>query len=103
MWLHVNRGAAGTPWSRIDSWPRRQTKNKCNSQTEEVMIAKNRSLSRASPPSKRNLLRASIAGALAAGALTCTPAVDARIVSVQMSAPTIAFGGFVFTGVGRYV
>jgi Alpha/beta hydrolase domain len=67
------------------------------------MLAKNRALSRESPPSKRNLLRASIASALAAGALTCTPAADARVVSVQMSAPTIAFGGFSFPGVGQYV
>ena len=67
------------------------------------MVAKNRALSRASPPSKRNLLRTSIASALAAGALTCTPTVDARVVSVQMSAPTIAFGGYSFPGVGQYV
>jgi len=67
--------------------------------------AKNRALSHASPPSKRNLLRASIASALAAGALTCTLA-DARVVSVQFttppSPPTIAFGGFSFPGVGQY-
>jgi hypothetical protein len=67
------------------------------------MVAKNRALSRESPPSKRNLLRASIASALVAGALTCTPATDARVVSVQMSAPTIAFGGYSFPGVGQYV
>jgi Alpha/beta hydrolase domain len=70
------------------------------------VVAKNRALSHASPPSKRNLLRASIASALAAGALTCIPAADARVVSVQFttppSPPTIAFGGFSFPGVGQY-
>ena len=70
------------------------------------MVAKNRALSHASPPSKRNLLRASIASALAAGALTFIPAADARVVSVQFttppSPPTIAFGGFSFPGVGQY-
>ena len=67
------------------------------------MAAKNRALSPASPPSNRNLLRASIASALAAGALTCAATVDARVVSVQMSAPTIAFGGYSWPGVGQYV
>jgi hypothetical protein len=67
------------------------------------MVAKNRVLSRESPPPNRNLLRASIASALAAGALTCTPATDARVISVQMSAPTIAFNGFSWPGVGQYV
>src|SRR5436309_760873 len=28
---------------------------------------------------------------------------DARVISVQLSAPTIAFGGFSFPGVGQYV
>ncbi len=33
-----------------------------------------------------------------------TPALlEARVVSVQMSAPTIAFGGYSWPGVGRYV
>ena len=50
-----------------------------------------------------NLLRRAIAGVIAAGALIAVSAVDARIVSVQMNAPTVAFGGFVFPGVGRYV
>ena len=67
------------------------------------MVAKNRALSHASPPSKRNLLSVSIASALTVGALTLTPTVDARVVSVQMSAPTIAFGGYSFPGVGQYV
>jgi len=67
------------------------------------VAAKNRALSPASPPSNRNLLRASIASALAAGALTCAATVDARVVSVQMSAPTIAFGGYSWPGVGQYV
>ena len=67
------------------------------------MAAKNRALSPASPPSNRNLLRASIASALAAGALTCAATVDARVISVQMSAPTIAFGGYSWPGVGQYV
>jgi hypothetical protein len=58
------------------------------------MAARNRGPSGASPPSNRSLLRSSIASALAAGALTCSLAADARVVSVQMSAPTIAFGGF---------
>jgi hypothetical protein len=69
---------------------------------EEFMVAKNRALSRPSPPSKRNRLDLSIASALAAGALTCTPAADARVVSVTMSAPTIAFGGYSWPGVGQY-
>ena len=66
------------------------------------MVARNRALSRPSPPSKRNRLGLSIASALAAGALTCTPAADARVVSVTMSAPTIAFGGYSWPGVGQY-
>ena len=56
------------------------------------MVARKRALSRASPPSKLTLLRSSIASALAAGALTCAVGADARVVSVQLSAPTIAFG-----------
>src|SRR5215217_7741095 len=68
-----------------------------------MMVATNRAVFRASPPSKRNTLRASIASALAAGALTCVPTADARIVSVQMSTPTIAFGGYSWPGVGQYV
>ena len=47
--------------------------------------------------------RVSIAVALAAGALLAAPAAESRVVSVQMSAPTIAFGGFSFPGVGQYV
>ena len=35
--------------------------------------------------------------------MTCVPTADARIVSVQLSAPTIAFGGFSWPGVGQYV
>src|SRR5437762_4762690 len=69
---------------------------------EEVMVAKKRAASRGSPPSKRNLLRSSIASALAAGALTCTVAAEGRVVSVTMSAPTIAFGGYSWPGVGQY-
>ena len=45
--------------------------------------------------SKRRLLQHAVAGAFAAGALVAAPAADARIVSVQMSAPTIAFGGYI--------
>src|SRR5438874_7543701 len=69
---------------------------------EEVMVAKKRAASRGSPPSKRNLLRSSIASALAAGALTCTVAAEGRVVSVTLSAPTIAFGGYSWPGVGQY-
>jgi hypothetical protein len=47
--------------------------------------------------------RVSIAVALAAGALLAAPVAESRVVSVQMSAPTIAFGGFSFPGVGQYV
>ena len=65
------------------------------------MSAKNRVSSRASPPSERNVLRVAIASAIAAGGLACTPT-EARIVSVQMSAPTIAFGGYSWPGVGQY-
>ncbi len=65
------------------------------------MSAKNRAPSRASPPSERKLLRVSIASAIAAGALACTPT-EARIISVTMSAPTIAFGGYSWPGVGQY-
>ena len=53
--------------------------------------------------SKRKLLQRAVASAIAAGALVAASAVDARIVSVQMSAPTVAFGGFSWPGVGQYV
>ena len=66
------------------------------------MVARKRALSRASPPSQRTLLRSSVASALAAGALTCAAGADARVVSVQLSAPTIAFGGYSWPGVGQY-
>src|SRR5437762_9032204 len=66
------------------------------------MVAKNRALSRPSPPAKRNLLGLSIASALAASALACTPVAESRVVSVTMSAPTIAFGGYSWPGVGQY-
>ena len=56
-----------------------------------------------SPPSKRTLLHSCIASALGAGALMCITAADARIIGVQMSAPTIAFGGYSWPGVGQYV
>jgi hypothetical protein len=51
----------------------------------------------------RTTLRHAIAGVLAAGALIVGAGADARIVSVTMSAPTVAFGGFNFPGVGQYV
>lgn len=66
------------------------------------MVVKNVVVPSKFPISRRNLLRSSIASALAVGALTCTPATDARVVSVQMSAPTIAFGGYSWPGVGQY-
>src|SRR5690349_21802536 len=50
----------------------------------------------------RRYLQLSIAGVLAAGALACAPTTDARVVSVTMSAPTIAFGGYSWPGVGQY-
>src|SRR5262245_845054 len=52
---------------------------------------------------KTRLLRHSGAGALAAGVLNAASAVDARIVSVSMGTPTVAFGGYSWPGVGRYV
>ena len=52
---------------------------------------------------KRKLLQGALASAFAASALVAGSAADARIVSVQMNAPTVAFGGFSFPGVGRYV
>ena len=51
---------------------------------------------------KRSMLRNAIAGSLAAGMLVVASASDARIVSVFMNPPTIAFGGFSFPGVGQY-
>ena len=66
------------------------------------MAARKHVLSRMSPPYRRSLLRSSIAGAVAAGALACTVGADARVVSVQLSAPTIAFGGYSWPGVGQY-
>ena len=51
----------------------------------------------------RGLLRRAVAGTFAAGALIVASAGDARIVSVTMSAPTVAFGGYSWPGVGRYV
>ena len=64
------------------------------------MAARHR-VSSCGSPSKRRLLVSSIAGALA-GALTIVPTAHARIVSVQLSAPTIAFGGYSWPGVGQY-
>ena len=53
--------------------------------------------------SNRKKLQLCIAGALAAGALVAGSAADARIVSiVSISAPTVAFGGFSWPGVGQY-
>ncbi len=52
---------------------------------------------------KRRFFQHAVASALAAGALVAVSAVDARIISVTTSAPTVAFGGYVFPGVGRYV
>jgi len=50
----------------------------------------------------RSMLRNAIAGGLAAGLLVVASTSEARIVSVQMSAPTIAFGGYSWPGVGQY-
>ncbi|HVE51039.1 MAG TPA: alpha/beta hydrolase domain-containing protein [Casimicrobiaceae bacterium] len=50
----------------------------------------------------RKLLQLALASALATGALVATSAADARVVSVQLSAPTIAFGGYEWPGVGKY-
>ena len=47
---------------------------------------------------RRKALHVAIASALATAAILATPTVDARIVSVQMSAPTIAFGGYSWPG-----
>ena len=66
------------------------------------MVGRNRAVGCESPPSNRKILRASIASALAAGALACTSAADSRVISVQLSAPTIAFGGYSWPGVGQY-
>src|SRR5262249_34196087 len=65
------------------------------------MVSRSQILSRKARPPKRSALSLSIASALAAGVLTCASA-DARVVSVQMSAPTIAFGGYSWPGVGQY-
>jgi hypothetical protein len=51
---------------------------------------------------KRSLLSASIAAAIAGGLLAAAPAAHARITKIEVSAPTIAFGGFSFPGVGQY-
>jgi hypothetical protein len=51
----------------------------------------------------RSLLRRAIAGALATSALIAVSAADARIVAVKMNDPVVAFGGFSWPGVGRYV
>ena len=67
------------------------------------MIARNPASLRRSPPSNRRALHLGIAAALATGALTFVPAAHARVVSVTLSAPTVAFGGHVFPGVGKYV
>src|SRR5437868_2936667 len=105
MQPHGARSVTGLPGSRLRSpkaGKKVQFTKQCHSQTEEIMVAKNRAVSCESPPSKRTLLRASIASALAAGALACAPATEARVISVQMSAPTLAFGGFSWPGVGQY-
>ena len=66
------------------------------------MSAKNRALPHESPPSNRKALRIAVLSALSAGVAICMPVADARIVSVQLSAPTIAFGGYSWPGVGQY-
>src|SRR5215510_10286927 len=66
------------------------------------MFARKRALSGKSPPSKPSVLRLSIASALAAGALFA-PVTHARVVSVTRRAPTTAFGGYSWPGVGQYV
>ena len=65
------------------------------------MVTRKPASVRVSPPSKRKLLRLSIASVFA-GSLACGFAADARIVSVQLSAPTLAFGGYSWPGVGQY-
>ena len=67
------------------------------------MVATNSASARASPPSKLKLLRLGIAAALTAGSLACVSAADARIVSVTLSSPTVAFNGYSWPGVGPYV
>jgi hypothetical protein len=67
------------------------------------MVATNPGSARASPPSKLKLLHLGIVGALAAGSLACVSVADARIVSVMMSTPTVAFNGYSWPGVGQYV
>jgi hypothetical protein len=57
----------------------------------------------ASPPFSRKSLRIGIAAALAAGALACTSAVDARITQVVVtSTESPTFGGYSWPGVGQY-
>jgi hypothetical protein len=51
----------------------------------------------------RRRFQQAITAALAAGALAAGSAADARIVSVTMNGPTIAFGGYSWPGVGQYV
>src|SRR5215467_1906153 len=67
------------------------------------MVATNPGSARASPPSKLKLLHLGIASALAAGSLACVSVADARIVSVTLSGPTVAFNGYSWPGVGQYV
>src|SRR5262249_7262828 len=55
------------------------------------------------PELKQRRLRYAIACTFAAAALVAGSATQARIVSVTMSAPTVAFGGFSWPGVGQYV
>jgi hypothetical protein len=52
---------------------------------------------------KRGLLRNAVAAVLATGALITASAADAKIISLTMSTPTVAFGGFSWPGVGQYV
>ncbi|MET0346377.1 MAG: alpha/beta hydrolase domain-containing protein [Casimicrobiaceae bacterium] len=66
------------------------------------MSAKNRALPHESPPSNRKALRIAVLAALSAGVAICMPVAEARVVSVQLSPPTIAFGGYSWPGVGQY-
>ena len=66
------------------------------------MSAKNRALLHEAPPSNRKALRIAVLTALSAGVAICMPVADARVVSVQLSAPTLAFGGYSWPGVGQY-
>ncbi|HVO89261.1 MAG TPA: alpha/beta hydrolase domain-containing protein [Casimicrobiaceae bacterium] len=68
-----------------------------------MSVRRNGATTLAPQHARRNLLRASIASAIAAGALIAAPATDARITKIQItSKESPTFGGYSFPGVGQY-